>query len=173
MLFLMGNSLCRCYCCCFKAESTPTACRVDCCCLHLGGGHIGSDSSPNDVGETVVRKEKATIDLCCCGFKCNDADTVKHGHPPATQPAATTGAAPGAVATKPASAAPPQAPSYDPAPPAGYGQANTAQQPPTSAPPTGIPAQGSTPSTAQTGATQAKPVKEGYEPVMGYPQVSK
>ena len=26
------------------------------------------------------RKEKATIDLCCCGFKCNDADTVKHGH---------------------------------------------------------------------------------------------
>jgi len=65
--------------------------------------------------------------------------------------------------------APPQAPAYNPAPPAGYGQMNTAQQPPVSAPPTGAPAQGSTPAAAQTDAVH----KEGYEPVMGYPQVSK
>ena len=49
---------------------------------------------------------------------------------------------------------------------------NTTQQPPVSAAPTGVPAQGST-QTAQTGAAQTKPAKEGYEPVMGYPQVSK
>ena len=72
-----------------------------------------------------------------------------------------------------AGAAPPQAPAYDPAPPAGYGNMNTAQQPPMSAPQTGLPAQGSTPSTAQAGASQTKPAKEGYEPVMGYPQVQK
>ena len=72
-----------------------------------------------------------------------------------------------------AGAAPPQAPAYDPAPPAGYGNMNTAQQPPMSAPQTGLPAQGSTPSTAQTGTAQAKSAKEGYEPVMGYPQVQK
>ena len=50
------------------------------------------------------RKEKATLDLCCCGFKCNDAE-VKHSHHPATQPAGTTGAAAGkdGVVTKPAS----------------------------------------------------------------------
>lgn len=50
---------------------------------------------------------------------------------------------------------------------------NTAQQPPMSAPPTGAPVQGSTPTTAQTTSAQTKPVKEGYEPVMGYPEVSK
>ena len=61
------------------------------------------------------RKEKATIDLCCCGFKCNDADTVKHGHHPATQPAATTGAAPGTLATKPASEYPLARPACRPA----------------------------------------------------------
>lgn len=70
-------------------------------------------------------------------------------------------------------APPQQAQAYNPAPPAGYGQVNTAQQPPVSAPPTGAPAQGSTPTTAQTGTAQTKPVKEGYEPVMGYPNVSK
>ncbi|CAL5220984.1 g3096 [Coccomyxa viridis] len=147
---------------------------MDFCCLHLGGGHVGSNTNQNDVGETVVRKEKANLDLCCCGFKMNEADQVKHSHP-ATQPAATTaGAAPGSVATKPTSNAPPQqAQAYNPAPPAGYGQVNTAQQPPVSAPPTGAPAQGSTPTTAQTGTAQTKPVKEGYEPVMGYPNVSK
>ena len=50
---------------------------------------------------------------------------------------------------------------------------NTAQQPPMSTPQTGLPAQGSTPSTAQTGTSQTQPAKEGYEPVMGYPQVQK
>lgn len=50
---------------------------------------------------------------------------------------------------------------------------NTGQQPPMSAPQTGLPAQGSIPSTAQTGAFQTQPAKDGYEPVMGYPQVQK
>ena len=72
-----------------------------------------------------------------------------------------------------AGAAPPQAPAYNPAPPAGYGNMNTGQQPPMSAPQTGLPAQGSIPSTAQTGAFQTQPAKDGYEPVMGYPQVQK
>lgn len=51
----------------------------------------------------MCRKETANVNLCCCGFKCNEADVVKHSHP-ATQSAATTaGAAPGGVTTKPAS----------------------------------------------------------------------
>lgn len=42
------------------------------------------------------RKEKANIDLCCCGLKVNEADRVSHSHP-ATQQLGTTGAT-----TKPA-----------------------------------------------------------------------
>ena len=36
------------------------------------------------------RKEKANVDLCCCGLKVNDASVVSHNHP-ATQPTAVSG----------------------------------------------------------------------------------
>ncbi|KAK9905771.1 hypothetical protein WJX75_006029 [Coccomyxa subellipsoidea] len=144
--------MCRFYCCCFKCESTPTAMRMDLCCCHIGGGHVGSNNHPEDVGETVIRKEKANVDLCCCGLKVNDASVVSHNHP-ATQPTAVSGGS-----TKPEGAAPPVQDTYNPAPPAGYGNVNTGAQQMEMQPP----------------ASSAAPNAAGtQQPVMGYPAVQK
>ncbi|CAL8471956.1 g11498 [Coccomyxa elongata] len=145
----MGNSFCRFYCCCFTCESTPTACRMNLCCCHVGGGHVGSNAHADDVGETVIRNEKANINLCCCGLKVQDADVVHRTHP-ATQPTAASGAS-----TKPGGSAPPVQDTYNPPPPAGYGNQVEMQQ---QAPPSAAAA-------SQSASTQ--------QPVMGYPAVQK
>lgn len=124
------------------------------CCCHVGGGHVGSGAHADDVGETVIRNEKANINLCCCGLKVQDADVVNRHHP-ATQPTAVSGAS-----TKPGGSAPPVQDTYNPAPPAGYSNVNTGthqvemqQQAPLSA------------------ATQSAAAPQ--QPVMGYPAVQK